>query len=84
MIPSLTPTEYVPIPIAEASLQYFSPNRSVIVDMVMVQFISAIIVGLLILFFKGNELSTSESSLFIIGIFVSFMFLTAIYTRITR
>lgn len=84
MMPKITPTEYVPSSVAEVSMHFFSPKRSVIIDMIMVQLISAILVGLMILMFKGNELNAQESSVYIIGIFLSFMFITAIYSRITR
>jgi hypothetical protein len=50
----------------------------------MVQLISAMIVGLLILLFKGGELNASETSMYMIGIFVSFILLTTVYARITR
>lgn len=80
----ITPTEYIPKEFAEVSMHFFSPKRSVIIDMVMVQLISAMIVGLLILLFKGGELNASETSMYMIGIFVSFILLTTVYARITR
>jgi len=80
----LTPTEYIPKEFAEVSMHFFSPKRSVIIDMVMVQLISAMIIGLLILLFKGGELTASETSMYMIGIFVSFILLTTVYARITR
>ena len=80
----ITPTEYIPKEFAEVSMHFFSPQRSVIIDMVMVQLISAMIVGLLILLFKGGELNASETSMYMIGIFVSFILLTTVYARITR
>ena len=64
----ITPTEYIPKEFAEVSMHFFSPKRSVIIDMVMVQLISAMIVGLLILLFKGGELNASETSMYMIGI----------------
>lgn len=80
----ITPTEYIPKEFAEVSMHFFSPKRSVIIDMVMVQLISAMIVGLLILLFKGGELNASETSMYMIGIFISFILLTTVYARITR
>ena len=71
----VTPTEYIPKELAEVSMHFFSPKRSVI---------SAMIIGLLILFFKGGELTASETSMYMIGIFVSFVLLTTVYARITR
>ena len=77
-----SPTDYIPKPIAEMTMQMMSPKRSVIID--MVQLISAILLGLGILFFRGNELTASETSTYMIGVFISFMLLTSIYARITR
>ncbi|MAR83201.1 MAG: hypothetical protein CMF55_00185 [Legionellales bacterium] len=79
-----SPTDYIPKPMAEMTLQMMSPKRSVIIDMVMVQLISAILLGLGILFFRGNDLTASETSSYMIGVFVSFLLLTSIYGRITR
>ena len=79
-----SPTDYIPKPIAEMTMQMMSPKRIVIIDMVMVQLISAILLGLGILFFRGNELTASETSTYMIGVFISFMLLTSIYARITR
>tara|TARA_R110002051_G_scaffold322890_1_gene414805 strand:+ start:2631 stop:2879 length:249 start_codon:yes stop_codon:yes gene_type:complete len=80
----VTPTEYIPKELAEVSMHFFSPKRSVIIDMVMVQLISAMLIGLLVLFFKGGQLSASETSMYMIGIFLSFILLTTVYARITR
>ncbi|MAK83995.1 MAG: hypothetical protein CMJ17_19320 [Phenylobacterium sp.] len=66
------------------SMQFFAPKRQVIVDMVMVQLISAILVFMGILVFKNAEISQSDMSIYMIGIFVSFVLLTQIYQRITR
>lgn len=65
-------------------MQIMSPKRSVIIDMVMVQLISAILVGIGILLFKGNDLTSSETSWYLVGVFVSFILLTTVYARITR
>lgn len=80
----VTPSEYIPKELAEVSMHFFSPKRSVIIDMVMVQLISSMLIGLLVLFFKGGELSASETSMYMVGIFFSFILLTTVYARITR
>ena len=78
------PSAIVPRQVADMSLQFFAPKRQVIVDMVMVQLISAILVFMGILVFKNAEISQSDMSIYMIGIFVSFVLLTQIYQRITR
>lgn len=75
---------FVPRPVAEMTMQMMSPKRSVIIDMVMIQFISAIILGLGVLMFKGGDLTASETSSYMIGVFVAFLLLTSIYARITQ
>ena len=74
----------VPKQFADMTMHMLSPRRQVVVDMVMVQLISAILVFAGILVFKGNEISQSDMSIYMIGIFVSFVLLTQIYQRITR
>ena len=76
----------LPIPrqFADMSMQMLAPKRSVIVDMVMVQLISAILIFMGIITFKNDEITQSEMSIYMVGIFVSFVLLTQIYQRITR
>jgi len=73
-----------PRPVADVSLHFFSPKHSVIIDMIMIQLITAMLVGLLILVFKGNELTQTDASIFLIGMFGSAMLLSTIYARISR
>ena len=47
------PSAIVPRQVADMSIQFFAPKRQVIVDMVMVQLISAILVFMGILVFKN-------------------------------
>ena len=73
-----------PRPVADMSLQYFNPKQSTIVDMIMIQLISAILVSIFILGWKGQELNQQDVSLFMVGIMVSFFLLNTVYARITR
>jgi len=70
--------------VADMSLQYFNPKQSTIVDMIMIQLISAILVSIFILGWKGQELNQQDVSLFMVGIMVSFFLLNTVYARITR
>ena len=74
----------VPRQFADMSMHMLAPKRQVVVDMVMVQLISAIIVFVGILIFKNSEITQMEMSIYMMGIFVSFILLTQIYQRITR
>mgnify|MGYP003675594017 FL=1 len=47
-------TGYIPNSFAATTLDMLNPNRSVIIDMIMVQLISVIVVMSMILIFKGG------------------------------
>ena len=48
-------TGYIPTSFAATTLDMLNPNRSVIVDMIMVQLISVIVTMSMILIFKGGQ-----------------------------
>ena len=75
---------FIPQQFADISMQMLAPKRQVVVDMVMVQLISAILIFAGILVFKNTEISQVEMSLYMFGLFASFVLLTSIYQRITR
>ena len=72
------------IKLSQASSSIFAPSRNIIVEMIMVQFISVIIAGVSILIFKGDEMNSGDVSVFVVGIFGALIFLTTLYSRITR
>ena len=74
----------VPNQVANLSLNLFTHRRSVIIDMVMIQLSSAILVMLFVLVFKAADISQTDASMAMIAIFVSMMGLGTIYTRISR
>ncbi len=74
----------VPKQFADISLNLMAPKHSVIIDMIMIQLISCILGGLFILVFKGSDISQTDASLFMIGIFGAAMLLGTVYTRINR
>jgi len=76
----------IPIPsnISNALMQVYTPRRSVIVDMVMVQFISIILTMLLILFIQGPTMSSSSVSFYFVGLFLSVLMLTGVYSKIIQ
>ena len=75
---------FMPRQIADVTMHMLAPKRQVVVDMVMVQLISAILVFMGILTFKNTEINQVEMSMYMLGIFVAFILLTSIYQRITR
>jgi hypothetical protein len=74
----------IPRQVADMSMQMFSPKRQVVVDMVMVQMISAILIFLGILLFRNAEITQIEMTGYTFGVFISFFILTSIYQRIAR
>jgi|TARA_R100000149_G_C5855681_1_gene123033 hypothetical protein len=69
--------------LSESSMSVLAPTRSVITDMIMVQLLSVIMALVLLMLFKGNQLSTNDVSLFLVAIFGSSILLGGIYSRIT-
>tara|TARA_R110002012_G_C11471446_1_gene594000 strand:- start:22 stop:303 length:282 start_codon:yes stop_codon:yes gene_type:complete len=82
--PNIGITNLMPRQLADMSMHMLAPKRQVVVDMVMVQLISAILIFSGILIFKNSAISQMEMSIYMIGIFISFILLTQIYQRITR
>ena len=74
---------FVPPSFASSMLDVYNPSRSVIIDMIMVQFISVILVMMLILFVKGPTMESSSVSFYLVGLFGCILMLTGVYTRIT-
>ena len=70
--------------ISEASSSIFAPSRNIITEMIMVQFIAVIMACTGILILKGDEMSSGDGSVFVVGIFGAFIFLTTLYSKITR
>jgi len=70
--------------LSQGSMQVFSPTRSVITDMIMVQFISMIVIFGLILVLKGGTLGANSVSAYLIGIMLSSVVLGRIYNNLSR
>ena len=75
---------FMPHRFASTTLDVLNPTRSVIVDMIMVQLISMIVVMLMILIFKGATMPSSSVSYYIVGLFGSVLMLSGAYARLTR
>ena len=74
----------VPRQVADMTMQMFSPKREVIIDMVMVQLISAILIFMGILLFRNTAITQWEMTGYTFGVFISFILLTSIFQRIAR
>ena len=75
---------YVSVGFANSTLDVLNPSRSVIIDMIMVQFIASFITMLLLLVFKGDDLGSQSASYLLIGLFASILMITGIFSRISK
>ena len=75
---------YVPAGFANSTLDVLNPSRSVIIDMIMVQFIASFITMLLLLVFNGDEMGSQSASYLLIGLFASILMITGIFSRISK
>ena len=69
---------------SQAVLSVYKPRRSIIIDMVMVQFISIILTMMLVLFLKGPDMASSSVSYYLVGIFFCILMLSSVYSNISR
>tara|TARA_R110000737_G_scaffold159477_1_gene187395 strand:- start:1867 stop:2118 length:252 start_codon:yes stop_codon:yes gene_type:complete len=69
---------------SNTALDVLNPSRSIIVDMIMVQILAAIVVLTMLLLFKGGEIGQQNASYLLVGLFATVLFLSAVYSRITR
>lgn len=70
--------------LANTTLDVLNPSRSVIVDMIMVQFIASFITMLMLLVFKGDDMGSQTASYLLIGLFASLLMITGIFSRINK
>ena len=75
---------YLPYGFSTSSLNVMNPPRSVIIDMIMVQFLSAILTILVIILFKGQALGSSTASYLMLAMIASIIMLSTVYARITK
>ena len=76
--------KYMPIGLVNTTLDVMNPTRSVIIDMIMVQFIASILTMLGVLIFQGDKMGSTNASYLLVGLFGSVLMITGIFSRITR
>tara|TARA_R110002012_G_scaffold187607_1_gene354584 strand:- start:1720 stop:1968 length:249 start_codon:yes stop_codon:yes gene_type:complete len=77
-------SKYMTMGLANTTLDVLNPSRSVIVDMIMVQFIASFITMLMLLVFKGDEMGSQSASYLLVGLFGSLLMITGIFSRINK
>jgi len=70
--------------IAETTSSILNPKKSVIIDQIMVQLISMIMIFVLVLVFNINNMSSDNLIWILGGLFMSVFFLSSVYTRISH
>jgi len=68
---------------ASSTMAIFSPKKSVIVDMVMVQLLSVIVTLGVIMLTGSDNLSSDTMAYLVAGLFGAFFMLGSIYARIS-
>tara|TARA_R100000234_G_scaffold13172_1_gene7315 strand:- start:1021 stop:1266 length:246 start_codon:yes stop_codon:yes gene_type:complete len=79
----MIPREGPMIGFASGTMAIFSPKKSVIVDMVMVQLLSVIVTLGVILLTASSDLSSDTMAYLVAGLFGAFFMLGNVYSRIS-
>jgi len=69
---------------ASTTMDIFNPKKKVIIDMIMVQLLSLIIVFMGVLAFANHKLDAADMSYVMGGLFFSLLMLGGVYGRIAR
>ena len=68
----------------EMALGMWSPQRSVIIDMIMVQLLTIIVTLCTLLLTSGGKMGSNTMAYLVVGLFGAFFMLTGIYSRISE
>ena len=74
----------MPFGLERSAMDVLNPQKKVIIDMIMVQLLSLIILFSFVLAFAHNKLSQYDLSFVMGGLFASMLMLTNVYSRIAR
>ena len=74
----------MPFGLERSAMDVLNPQKKVIIDMIMVQLLSLIILFSFVLAFAHNKLSQNDLSFVMAGLFASMLMLTNVYSRIAR
>ncbi len=72
------------IGLSSTAMGIFSPVKSVIIDMIMVQLISIIVTLGLILITGADKLNSDTMAYLVAGLFGAFLMLGSVYSRISE
>ena len=85
MIKMIRPDKIIiPKGFAHSTMDIFNPKKKVIIDMIMVQLLSLIIMFMAVLAFANHKLDAADMSYVMAGLFFSLLMLGGVYSRIAR
>ena len=74
----------MPFGLERSAMDVLNPQKKVIIDMIMVQLLSLIILFAFVLAFAHGKLSQNDLTFVMGGLFLSMLMLTNVYSRIAR
>ena len=74
----------MPFGFERSAMNILNPQKKIIIDMIMVQLLSLIILFACVLAFAHTKLSQNDLTVVMGGLFVSMLMLTNVYSRIAR
>ena len=70
--------------LSSTAMGIFSPRKSVIIDMIMVQLLTIIVTLSVLLLTSSNKMDSNSMAYLVVGLFGAFFMLTGIYSRISE
>ena len=70
--------------LSSTAMEIFSPRKSVIIDMIMVQLLTIIVTLTVLLLTSSSKMDSNTMAYLVIGLFGAFFMLTGIYSRISE
>ncbi len=69
--------------LSHTAMEIFSPRKSVIIDMIMVQLLTIIVTLAVLLLTSSSKMDSNSMAYLVVGLFGAFFMLTGIYSRIS-
>jgi len=70
--------------LSNTAMEIFSPRKSVIIDMIMVQLLTIIVTLAVLLLTSSDKMDNNNMAYLVVGLFSAFFMLTGIYSRISE
>tara|TARA_R110000803_G_scaffold20600_8_gene52884 strand:- start:763 stop:1005 length:243 start_codon:yes stop_codon:yes gene_type:complete len=70
--------------LSNTAMEIFSPRKSVIIDMIMVQLLTIIVTLAVLLLTSSDKMDSNSMAYLVVGLFSAFFMLTGVYSRISE